>query len=266
MNSFLFHSKIKPSVNVGVSACLLGYRVRYDGKTKSITQLLEDAIIETLWHPICPEITLGVPRPPVQLVQTNQHIQAVGVKNATLNVTDTLSRNSHHILHSEASQSRIKTRSTNEDLKRIALGESQAKKLALKEEVDIWLLKARSPSCGNQSTPLYNAHGEQMTQTDGLFVQACRSLSPLCGIFDESAFLCPQKQQVFYLTALITKDIKQASDATMGRLIRHYKEWKLLPEVFTQIAKEQVCRELHSAIGKSDSEILNHYIDSISGR
>src|SRR5437773_10846344 len=55
---------------VGISQCLLGDNVRYDGGHK-----LDSVLIETLgrhveWVPVCPEVEvgLGTPREPMQLV------------------------------------------------------------------------------------------------------------------------------------------------------------------------------------------------------
>ncbi|MDH3690976.1 MAG: DUF523 domain-containing protein, partial [Gammaproteobacteria bacterium] len=59
----------KPSVRIGVSSCLLGQNVRYDGEHKR-----DSFITNALTHyfefvPVCPEVSigLGVPRPPIQL-------------------------------------------------------------------------------------------------------------------------------------------------------------------------------------------------------
>src|SRR5512138_2640679 len=57
-------------IRIGVSACLLGRKVRYDGQHKRDAFLVEvlDPFVE--WVPVCPELELGlgVPREPVRLV------------------------------------------------------------------------------------------------------------------------------------------------------------------------------------------------------
>ena len=57
---------------IGVSRCLLGDAVRYDGESKA-----NDTVIEQLGDlfelvPVCPEVEAGltVPRPPVQLTDS----------------------------------------------------------------------------------------------------------------------------------------------------------------------------------------------------
>lgn len=79
-------------IPIGISSCLLGQNVRYDGGHK------RDAYINgTLgqyfeFHPFCPEVEigLGVPRPSLHLVKGNHELRCVGVKDATLDVTEQL--------------------------------------------------------------------------------------------------------------------------------------------------------------------------------
>jgi uncharacterized protein YbgA (DUF1722 family)/uncharacterized protein YbbK (DUF523 family) len=58
-------------IRIGASSCLLGSEVRWDGgreRSAFLTDTL-DAFVD--WVPVCPELELGlgVPRPPIQLVQ-----------------------------------------------------------------------------------------------------------------------------------------------------------------------------------------------------
>src|SRR5687767_10789024 len=56
-------------LRVGVSACLLGQEVRYDGGHKR-DRFLTDVLGPFVeWVPVCPEVEigLGVPRPPIRL-------------------------------------------------------------------------------------------------------------------------------------------------------------------------------------------------------
>ena len=79
-------------IPIGISSCLLGELVRFDGSHK------RDAYINgTLTHyfdfrPCCPEVAigLGIPRPTIHLVKMNNEIRCVGVKDPELDVTDRL--------------------------------------------------------------------------------------------------------------------------------------------------------------------------------
>jgi uncharacterized protein YbbK (DUF523 family) len=54
---------------IGVSACLLGERVRYDGRDKRDAWLVEVLGPRVEWVPVCPEVEagLGTPREPMTL-------------------------------------------------------------------------------------------------------------------------------------------------------------------------------------------------------
>ena len=140
---------------VGISACLLGENVRYDGGHK-YHQLIHDQLSPWLnLIPFCPEAEaeLGIPRPPVNLIQTGNGIRALGAENPTLNVTNQLINTS--------------------------------RQFAADCELVAYIVKTRSPSCGNGSTPLFNPQNQQLSITDGLFVQALKEARPEMLIVDE---------------------------------------------------------------------------------
>ena len=63
-----WHDELRP-VRLGVSACLLGAEVRFDGGHKR-DRYLTDVLGENVtWVPVCPELEvgLGIPRPVIQL-------------------------------------------------------------------------------------------------------------------------------------------------------------------------------------------------------
>ncbi|HQN41807.1 MAG TPA: DUF523 domain-containing protein, partial [Pseudomonadales bacterium] len=79
---------------IGVSRCLLGEPVRYDGGHKR-----NGYVVETLQRhfdlvAFCPELEvgLGVPRPPIRLVRHAQSVRALGVEQPELDVTLPLTR------------------------------------------------------------------------------------------------------------------------------------------------------------------------------
>ena len=79
----------QPSLNIAVSSCLLGQAVRYDGRDKANAYLLGDLARFCNYHPICPEmaIGLGVPRAPIQLMQGTDRVHLVAIHDQTLDYT-----------------------------------------------------------------------------------------------------------------------------------------------------------------------------------
>jgi uncharacterized protein YbbK (DUF523 family) len=63
--------RVADPLRIGVSACLLGQKVRYDGRHKLDAPLLDELAPFVTFVPVCPEVEvgMGVPREPVRLVR-----------------------------------------------------------------------------------------------------------------------------------------------------------------------------------------------------
>ncbi len=111
---------------VGVSRCLLGDAVRYDGRSKSNTIVLEKLSQLFEFIPVCPEIEAGlsVPRPPVQLTGSIKNPKLIGRDNPAIDVTNIMQRYCN-------------TRPAELD------------------HLSGFIFKSRSPSCGLNSTPVF---------------------------------------------------------------------------------------------------------------
>jgi uncharacterized protein YbbK (DUF523 family) len=66
---------------VGISRCLLGDAVRYDGGHKRQRTLIDALGPYVEWVPVCPEVEMGMgtPREPIELVMRADNVRAVGV-------------------------------------------------------------------------------------------------------------------------------------------------------------------------------------------
>ena len=132
-----------------VSACLTGKKVRYDGQDE------HNPFISRLDHnhyqivSVCPEIEagLGCPRPPVHLVENQSAIQCLQVDNHKINVTDKLTCASREIL-------------------------------ARHSNLTACILKGRSPSCGMNTTKLFDLDNNILhTHASGIFAEMVSGLT-----------------------------------------------------------------------------------------
>ncbi|MFV1960129.1 MAG: DUF523 domain-containing protein, partial [Planctomycetota bacterium] len=66
---------------IGISACLLGERVRHDGAHRRQGDLVAALASRVTWVAVCPEaaIGLGVPRPPIRLAAHAGGVRLVGL-------------------------------------------------------------------------------------------------------------------------------------------------------------------------------------------
>ncbi len=141
---------------VGISRCLLGDPVRYDGQSKANTIVLKQLseIFELV--PVCPEVEAGlpVPRPPVQLTGSIQNPKLTGRDDPAVDVTGIMQQYCHT-------------------------------KPAELEQLSGFIFKSRSPSCGLNSTPVF-INGECVTEhSRGIFARAiCASYPELVVIED----------------------------------------------------------------------------------
>lgn len=124
-------------IPIGVSQCLLGEPVRFDGGHKRSRYITDYLSQYCEFLPICPEVAigLGTPRQPIRLVATDSVTQVRGTRDTSLDVT--------HPLH-EYAQSR------RDDIAPLCG----------------YIFMQKSPSCGVFSVKRYNNSGE-LIDNDG---------------------------------------------------------------------------------------------------
>ncbi len=79
-------------IKIGISSCLLGELVRYDGAHKYNSYIERTLGQYFEFRPFCPEVAsgMGIPRPAVQLRMVEQQLRCVGVKDHGFDVTEKL--------------------------------------------------------------------------------------------------------------------------------------------------------------------------------
>ena len=84
-------------IPLGISSCLIGEKVRFDGGHKQNRYILDTLGQYFSFRPFCPEmaIGLGVPRETIRLVEIDGKTEAIGNKNTELNVTQALVQSAH---------------------------------------------------------------------------------------------------------------------------------------------------------------------------
>jgi uncharacterized protein YbbK (DUF523 family)/uncharacterized protein YbgA (DUF1722 family) len=193
------------SVRVGISSCLLGEQVRYDGGHKRDAFLTEELGRHVQFVPLCPEVEigLGVPRPTLRLARHGDEVRMV--------VTD-----------------------SGEDLteRMGAWAEGAAERIAA-AELDGYVLKRSSPSCGMERVKLYDENGSPAAVGRGLFAAALIERLPLLPVEEEGRLLDARLREHFVARLFAHARVRTflASGWGPGELVDFHAAEKMLVRV-----------------------------------
>ena len=142
-------------IPIGISSCLLGENVRFDGGHKRDAYINGTLSDYFEFHPFCPEIAigLGVPRPTIHLIKTDNQIHCVGVKDLAMDVTERLRDYANELtpVHSGLCG---------------------------------YILKKDSPSCGMERVKVYT-NNQPHREGVGIYAQTLMANNPLLPIEEE---------------------------------------------------------------------------------
>jgi uncharacterized protein YbbK (DUF523 family) len=163
-----------PKLRVGISACLLGEDVRYDGGNRFNSAIDQGFSHRVEWVVVCPEVDagLGVPRETLHLIGSPAH-------------------------------PRVETTASHVDLTGQLVGHCRARvQTLLRAELAGFILKARSPSCGDR-VPVTREDGTLDPDGEGVFVAALKDQLPGLPIVNEDELTTKAARERF-LQAMLT--------------------------------------------------------------
>lgn len=144
-------------IRVGVSSCLLGVKVRWNGDHKQDRYLTDVLGRYFEWVPVCPEFEtgMGVPRETVRLVNARGGVKMLGTASGR-------------------------------DWTEKMTGFSKRKTSELETAgLSAFIFKKGSPSCGLERVKVYNAAGMPAEKGTGLFAGAFKERFPLIPLEEE---------------------------------------------------------------------------------
>lgn len=189
-----------PSIlRIGVSGCLLGHSIRYDGGHKRhrvVTETLS-RIFDVV--AVCPEMEagMGVPREPVELVGDPEEPRMIG-KRSGKDWTETMRRH----------------------------GRQRAAEIE-KLEVSGFILKQASPSCGLQGIPVQSRDADLAGR--GLFAQTLAEALPLMPMEEEGGLNDAPLCENFVERVCAYREWRDwtGEEASLGRLMDFHARHKL---------------------------------------
>ena len=138
----------KGQINIGISSCVLGQEVRYNGGHKRSAFCVEQMSEYVQFVPVCPEVAigLGVPRPTIRLERHGEDVIASTSEGE--NVTERLK----------------------------GFGRDMAGKLGF---ISGYVFCAKSPSCGMERVKVYKSPGGASKEGGLLFAEELMKAMPL---------------------------------------------------------------------------------------
>ena len=215
------------SLRIGVSACLLGEEVRYNGGHKRDAFLTDVLGQYVEWVPVCPEVEigLGTPRPAMRLVRIGGDTKMITPETGAD--------------HTEAMR-------TYSDRRVRELGG---------ERLAGYILKKDSPSCGMERVKLYpEAGGAPVKEARGLFAEALLRLWPDLPVEEEGRLNDPLLRENF-VTRIFVRDRwmqEEEQGWTRAALMRFHERHKFLLMARNQAGMRRLGRLLGQSGKKED--------------
>jgi uncharacterized protein YbgA (DUF1722 family)/uncharacterized protein YbbK (DUF523 family) len=205
------------SIKVGVSGCLIGQKVRYNGSDKYQRFIAKDLTDFVSLVPFCPEVAagLGTPRTPIRLIRTDRGHRAVEVTDYQKDVTDTL--------------------------------QQQALKADWVGSLCGYIFMQKSPSCGVFRVKSYNPENNIPDEiTEGVFARVIRERFPWLPVEEAGRLNDAKLAENFLSRVLVLADWREQVEPHLSAkaLLEFHARHKYLLMARDQNAYKQLGREL----------------------
>ena len=225
-----------PTIRIGVSSCLLGREVRFDGSHK------KDAFVNGVlsryfqFVPVCPEmeIGLGVPRDPIHLEKRNGAVRVVGVRQPQRDLTDLL-----------------------QDCGRRTVDAHR--------DLSGYILKSKSPSCGMERVRVHQAGGMPTRDGVGQFARALMEYWPELPVEEEGRLNDPMLRESFIDRVFTYRRWQTVMDggASAARIVDFHTRHKLLVMAHSQEAYRELGRSVGACGGEDPGPFAERYVGAL---
>ncbi len=229
----------REELRIGISSCLLGHEVRYDGGHKRNALVMGALSRFMTFIPVCPEVEVGmpVPRPAIRLERDGGDIRLVDPR--------------HGVDHTAA-------------MTRWA----EARVRAL-EALDLsgYLLKKGSPSCGMERVKVHATRGPGTRDGVGLFARALMAHLPLLPVEEEGRLEDPALRESFVTRVFAYRRLRAALGPRwrLGDLVRFHASEKLLLLAHEPKAYRALGRLVAGAKALPRAEVAARYGEGFMG-
>ncbi|MCP4579800.1 MAG: DUF523 and DUF1722 domain-containing protein [Deltaproteobacteria bacterium] len=220
-------------IRLGVSMCLPGESVRYDGGHARDPYVTETLGQYMAFVPVCPEMEagLGLPREPIRL-------------------------------EGDPDSPRVKTINTRKDLTETMSTWAQLRVRELeKEELCGFIFKSKSPSCGMERVKVHTEKGMPVKKGVGVFAKAFMEHFPLIPVEEDGRLHDPQLRENFIERIFTLKRWRQLlkEKPSAGNLVKFHTRHKLLLLSHSTKLYREMGKQVAETKGTKLSEIYVRY-------
>lgn len=221
-------------LRIGISSCLLGDEVRFDGGHKRDAFLASTLAPFVEWVRVCPEVEvgMGVPREPVRLVAVNGDTRMIATRSG--------------VDHTDSMRAFAARRTR------------QLASLNLRG----YVLKKDSPSCGMERVKVYDGEGAVPVRTGvGLFAAVLKERFPALPIEEEGRLQDPVLRENFIERIFAYDRLRELFDGrwTLRGLIAFHTAHKMALLAHSTTAYQALGRLVASAKGMARTEVRRRY-------
>ncbi len=228
-------------VRLGISSCLLGEEVRYDGGHKRDPYLVETIGRIVEWVPVCPEaeVGLGTPREPIRLVRDAAQTDGVRlVSRSGIRLTGRMRR----------------------------FARSRVRALA-KEDLSGYVLKKDSPSCGMERVKVWADDDGRGSERNGrgLFAAELLRQYPNLPVEEEGRLHDPALRENFFERVFAYRRLRAllSSRWNLGALVRWHTAQKLALMAHSPVRYRELGRLVAEASTIPRAELGRRYEDEL---
>jgi uncharacterized protein YbgA (DUF1722 family)/uncharacterized protein YbbK (DUF523 family) len=220
-------------IRLGISACLLGENVRFDGGHKRDPFLVETLGQFVEWVPVCPEVESGLeaPREAMRLVQVEEQVRLLTTRT-TEDQTGNMRRYARRRVDELAG-----------------------------EQLVGFVLKKDSPTCGLERVKVYGTGGVPAKSGRGLFAKALVTRFPLLPVEEEGRLNDPRLRENFVERVFAFRRLTTlfAARWSMGDVVRFHTAHKLTLMAHKPEAYQRLGRLVASGKTVARHEFQNRY-------
>lgn len=224
----------KQKLRLGVSSCLLGAEVRYDGGHK-LDRYLRDVIgIYADFVPVCPEVEVGLPTP----------------------------RETLRLVKDEQGRTRLVFAKSGEDItERMENWALQRVEQLAGEDLDGYVFKSKSPSSGMERVRVYDRNGVPHKEGAGVFARIFMERFPLLPVEEEGRLNDPRLRENFIASIFTLQRFRRVleEDGGYGSLVDFHTRHKLLLLSHSQLHYREMGRLVARGRELSFADFLERY-------